>query len=464
MSYAIVIMNAKLRKLAFAGTLGASMVFGQTVTSTANNKTVEVNQSWIDELTAGAPWNTAQFRNSNQRHVPEHERNSAKGNGIAQWLHENKESLFQESHDFRSELSRSEQRLNNELSQKFLHLFEKDTATDKMPFNSNFVEFMLQHTDFVFPTYTTGALDFPPADGRYIARGNEVNSRMITYRESSRTVVHEWLHNKFLGESLTHLMEYLLGHEAWSCDDIERNTTFDKALMNLVGTEIFWTVAFSGNDEYAQLWDYVFNNSQNFKIVSHEDLQLARAAHHQIQSIHIDTPNAPNTRSSVAIGNLFEEILRLEGLRNQENLQNEIANAQNFVKRISLELDAFTSQRPNRKQDFIDQNVGENLTQFDISEFNIERSIRNSLNSAVNHLSYLENLTQDSIEESQGMAISNFQEIITTLSNFARERGITPTCSVFNAGIERANYLMQNDPVINTRRLTPNQINSMRER
>ena len=155
------------------------------------------------------------------------------------------------------------------------------------PFNSAFVEFVLRGADFEFdPSSMAGA-------GQYLPGENMNNSRALVGvgldRQRSQeenielkamATAHEWLHSKFLGEQLGGLRDtQITGREDLHfAGSMHINIHFAETLLNLVGPEVLWLVAHAGGIAFENLWDYTFNNENNFKIVSYSDLQLAKAA------------------------------------------------------------------------------------------------------------------------------------------------------------------------------------------
>lgn len=104
----------------------------------------------------------------------------------------------------------------------------------------------------------------------------------------AHTLLHELGHALGLGESLSDLkaesflgtysrvqlsymmdLDWIRGNRA----EIEfvYNSSFDRALLNLVGSERFWTAAYTSNEIYGELWDKYLHNA-----ISHDELQMIR--------------------------------------------------------------------------------------------------------------------------------------------------------------------------------------------
>jgi len=248
----------------------------------------------LPPTTATAAWNTPQFINQNRQET---------GTNFAL-----RDALMvfydQEAPHFDNpfpwnwvvpELSPHDLMVSSNFSTTFLHAFQNDAFTRTLPFNSAYLDILLNNVDFYFSTlrnrwYWNGDyFDFVRAYYPYAGFYNHRDSIIFigATREWSdlwgysfifgdrfaRTAIHEVGHVLGLGESLAHLFEelYMGFDEPLRPGNWERDSSFDRVLLSLAGYEAFWDAAFTSDSAYGALWDMHLGH-----MVSFADLQRAR--------------------------------------------------------------------------------------------------------------------------------------------------------------------------------------------
>ena len=271
---------AVLVVVTIVGTSNATLLAGQALTAT--------------QVTATPVWDLPQYRNHNRQYAPT---NLALRNALISFYRSHAPHI---NNPFPwnwavKELSDNDAKLSEEFISTVVQAFRNDTFAQSLPFNYCFVEILLNELDFYFAPmrhrwYWNGS-DYDlyrssyPYSGFFYHQDDFVFIGLIHGWTSQRgysftfadrfaaTAIHELGHILGLGESLAHLFEekFLGIDSATRPGNWERDTTFDRILLDLVGPEEFWRAAFTSNTVYGDLWNMHLGH-----IIDFNDLQLAR--------------------------------------------------------------------------------------------------------------------------------------------------------------------------------------------
>jgi hypothetical protein len=227
-----------------------------------------------------------------------------------------------------------DERLSREFITGFLQAAERDTYFNGMPFNHAYLEQILTRHEIYFVRFEINR----SFSGFYDVCERKIVVSMFDNREGrdsfATTSVHEIAHVLGLGESLAHLWDReLVSRQSWDAPYFvnfwawNRNSNFDRLLLNRVGDEEFWRAAFSSQQAYAELWDANMSDIATF-----EDMQMARtvasAMAHDLELLHYDDESLHhpgivaefirNNTPNLAATN------RVEGFRDNRNVQHRI--------------------------------------------------------------------------------------------------------------------------------------------
>ena len=196
-------------------------------------------------------------------------------------------------------LNYNDLRLSSDFSSHFLSAFRNDTFSQIFPFNDAYLAHLLNNVDFYFATslykwhWNGESFDFEryeyPYKGFYNQHNNIVfisairewsdigGYQYVFYDKFAQISIHEIGHVLGLGESLAHLFEemYMGLDTPVRLGSWERDSSFDRALLEMAGYKDFWAAAFTSNASYGRLWDMHFGH-----VVTFTDLQTIRALAH----------------------------------------------------------------------------------------------------------------------------------------------------------------------------------------
>lgn len=310
-----------------------------------------ISPEWVSAQTRNAVWNTPEFRN-NINHVNIIKGSSHTHEKLQEWhidnAHRNQNQVLSSCMVSDEDMAENERRLQTSLKETLIQGFWDDGISHHKPFNAKFkwsvlnsINMRVAQKTVVNGNAVSGWVRWQQnLSGRRPFSIATIATSLNRTPESFATVkIHEVGHAKGLGESLATLKQYthIFGKVAdidiWQrCWD--RQPLFDAVLLEVVGPRVFWQIAYTGQQEYSQLWNKVFNCEKCFNIVSFNDMQLARAA-----SLHlVDVKQDPNISEILNIQAVnFREIVLNNQTEKLEEFQDTVTKLVNHARQYGLQ-------------------------------------------------------------------------------------------------------------------------------